>query len=140
MEDLPLVLCTKVRQRILALRTAAEQSPFSLETLQLLGPGDPFPKELLVEHTMVIPMGFTVTFTYETQVAGLFKHLSMSVHLDRKLPRPTAVQTILEEFGFVNPLALCVAWPEDCGEGQLAINVMEPADGDWDRVRKGLNK
>ena len=133
---LPLVINPEVEARARAIVALAETRPIPLEVNQLLAAGNPIPKGIYDDFTMRVPMGFTVIYTHETQPVALLKHLSMSVDLAGRVPHPEAVRMMLELFGYVTPLEDCLVWPEDCGGGQAAINVLEPVDGNWDALRK----
>lgn len=100
-----------------------------------LAGGKPIPEGLYDDFTFDVPMGFTVIYTHEAQPRGLFRHMSMSVHLDNRVPNPLAVQMVMDEMGFVNKLAECIWWEEAVGTGKTAINVVEPLDGDWEPHR-----
>lgn len=133
---LPLIIDNAVKARIQEIRALAEERPIPLEVNTLLEAGKPIPKGSYDDFKVRIPMGFSVIFTHETQPKGLLKHLSMSVDLAGRVPRPLAVQMLMDEFGFAMPLEKCIFWEEGCGGGQVAINVLEPVDGDWEPFRK----
>ena len=132
---LPLVINPAVQERVREILALAEVRPIPLEVHQLLAAGEPIPQGIYDDFTMRVPMGFTVIFTHETQPVGLLKHLSMSVDLAGRVPHPEAVRMLLEEFGFTTRLEDCIVWQEDCGGNHTAINVIEPVDGDWDKLR-----
>jgi hypothetical protein len=130
-----MVINPAVQERAREILALAELRPIPLEVHQLLAAGEPIPKGIYDDFTMRVPMGFTVIFTHETQPVGLLKHLSMSVDLANRVPHPEAVRLLLEEFGFATRLEDCIVWQEDCGGGHTAINVIEPVDGDWEKLR-----
>lgn len=117
----------------------AEAHPISLEAFTLLQSGEALPTDLCPNREVIIPMGFKIVYTVEVQPAGALKHMSMSITLPGRVPHPEAVEMIMEEMGFVNPLSDCLWYEEQCGGGQMAINVMEPLDGDWTPFRKASN-
>lgn len=91
-----------------------------------------------VAHTIEIPDGFRVTYTVEQQPAGPCRHMSVSVKTlsKRRGPSVEAVQTLMREFGFINPLERTMSWLEDTSFGRMAINIVEPLDGNWEPFRK----
>jgi hypothetical protein len=88
-----------------------------------------------VEFTIKIPDGFTVTYTHEQQRQCVCRHLSASVSASRKGPHPAAIAMLMEEFGFINKLGALVSWLEPLGNGDFAINVLEPLDGDIEKLK-----
>ena len=133
MSLLPLVIDPAVRERMREILALAELRPIPLELTKALVDGKPMPEGLYDDFTMQVPMGFTVIYTHEAQPRGLFRHMSMSVHLEGRVPHPEAVRMVMQELGFVNDLEHCISWPER--GPQVAINVIEPLDGDWEPHR-----
>lgn len=90
-------------------------------------------------HGILIPQAFNVIFSIEDQGPkikdgrgglGRCRHLSMSINKKGRIPNPVALDMVMEEFGFDNPLYHCAIWVEHFGENTLvAINVLEPVDG-----------
>ena len=138
MSALPIVIDDIVRARMREIVALANERPIPLEIIRLLAAGEPMPKGLHNDFTMVVPMGFPVIYTHEVQPSGIFRHMSMSVALDRvdRVPHPLAVQMVMEEMGFINDLGHCKFWHESVGGCRTAINVLEPLDGNWDAVPK----
>lgn len=133
---LPLAIGPDERARIQAIRKLAEERPISLETTKLLAGDATMQKGLYDDFTTVLPMGFPVIYTHEAQPKGLFRHLSVSVELEGRVPHPEAVRMIMQEFGFINDLEQCLFWEEKVGQNaRTAINVIEPLDGDWEPHR-----
>lgn len=126
---LALVIGPDERARMADVIALAERRPVPLEVLEHSTPENIV--GLYGDFTFDIPMGFTVIYTHEVQRQGLMRHMSMSVHLNGRVPNPVAVQMVMKEMGFVNDLAHCYWWEEAVGDGDTAINVIEPLDGDW---------
>lgn len=90
-------------------------------------------------HYILIPQAFNVIFSIEDQGTevkdgrgglGKCRHLSMSINKKGRVPNPIALDMVMEEFGFDNPLHHCAIWIEHFGDDNLvAINVLEPLDG-----------
>lgn len=130
---LPLVIGEAERARIQQIITLANERPIPLEVTTLLAKDGTKQQGLYDDFTMVLPMGFPVIYTHETQPKGLFRHLSVSVALEGRVPHPESVRMIMQEFGFINELERCIFWEEKVGENaKTAINVIEPLDGDWE--------
>jgi hypothetical protein len=133
---LPLVIDPAVKDQIREIIALAHERPIPLEVIQLLAAGEPMPQGLHDDFTLVIPMGFPVIYTHEVQPNGILRHMSMSVNLEGRVPHPEAVRMVMQEFGYVNDLEHCIFWEEAVGGGKVAINVVEPLDGDWTPHRK----
>jgi hypothetical protein len=89
-----------------------------------------------MDHVVIIPVGFRVVFSIENQgnekimgkqTYGKCRHLSMSCEKKGRLPTPIALDMVIEEFGFINPLYHCAMWVEKSEVD--SINVLEPVDG-----------
>lgn len=59
-------------------------------------------------HSMGIPNGYKVVFSFEDQEPGRMRHLSVSVDDASKMPSPPAVELIMSEFGMGNDIHDCV--------------------------------
>jgi hypothetical protein len=68
-----------------------------------------------------------IAFSFETQPAGLMRHISMAVDKWGKLPHPRAIKMILEAFGFsgIPQTRPGRMWNEEYKPGFYAINVVE---------------
>jgi hypothetical protein len=76
-------------------------------------------------QTILLPHGFSVTYTRETQPTGLCDHLAVSVDAPKKTPNPFAVDAILEAFG-MRPLKDSLSvWPEALSQSLTAVNVLQ---------------
>lgn len=131
MSFLPLIIDGGVREALRAIVARAAADPVPLEVVRGLAAGALFPEDVSRGKTLDIPAGFHVVYTHEHQAHGVLRHLSVSIDLPGRVPHPAAVQMIMEEVGFILPLAECWAWEEPCGNDRRAINVVEPLDGDW---------
>lgn len=86
--------------------------------------------------TIDIPVGFAATFTHEEQKGRVVcRHLSISVD-GRGGPHPLAVAAIMEAFGFKNKFGRAPAWIERLPSGGIAVNVVEPLDGDLSKLQR----
>lgn len=77
------------------------------------------------EFVCIVPVGYRCTYSVEHQLSvGRVRHLSVSV-LDGQSPGQSAVDVLLDLFGFTGGLKGAVhAWVEDIGPDQIAINVL----------------
>lgn len=119
----------------------AAKYPTKWETLKKLSKGEPAPKGRNDEFTIGIPEGFTATYTHEEYLVNdkdmvVCRHLSVSVDRKGKVPHEAAVQMIMEEYGFINKIPNLAIWPEKFGDGQTAVNVLEPLDGDMSKIMR----
>lgn len=130
---LPLVINDDTRAQMREVVSRAEAEPVTLEQVRQLQAGELLPNSVNEGKTLDIPMGFHVVYTHEEQEHGYLRHMSMSITaFHGRVPSPQAVQMVMEEMGFINPLEQCLWWQEDCGGERMAINVVEPLDGDWE--------
>jgi len=78
--------------------------------------------------------GYRIVYSHEEQPKGICRHLSISWIND--IPDKNIVEQVCKNFGFVNHLSKCIVWPEKFGNSRIAINVVEPIDGDWTKHKK----
>lgn len=146
---IPLIIDDNVRMEIQRVKRNAEKFPISLKKMKKLMKGEGAPGGDDPKFKLLVPAMFKVVYTHETQPGNvLCRHLSMSIADPEKLPNPLAVQMMCEEFGFVNtkidpqqPIpdkpGYLIWWKGKIGEGTLiAINVVEPLDGDYEKLKK----
>ena len=78
--------------------------------------------------TIYLPISYTVTFSVESgHPAGLCRHLSMSgARRSGKAPTPEAIWMVAELLGFQGTLKACTQWMEDIGDGDKAVNIIQP--------------
>ena len=133
---LPLILDKNVKAKIQRIKEYARENFTPLEVMESLAESAPAPGGLNKDFTMFVPMGYTVTYTEEEQPGKIMcRHLSMSIHHKGSVPNPLAIQMMLEEFGFVNDLNTAIVWKEKfSADDQIAINVVEPIDGDMNKL------
>lgn len=74
-----------------------------------------------------LPIGHHCVFTYEMQVTGKHRHLSVSLARKNKMPNPAVVHEIAKLFGFTDGLhgREVYTWKENIPHGK-AINLLEP--------------
>jgi hypothetical protein len=80
-------------------------------------------------QTVCIPgvWDFFVTFCIEHgHKAGTCRHMSMSINRPERTPSPEAMWMVAEILGFTGSLRECGGWLEDIGDGQKAVNVVQP--------------
>lgn len=89
------------------------------------------------DKTIHLPFDYQVTLTHEEHKLGVVcRHLSVSVKAAGKCPNPYAVGMIMEAFGFKNALDKVPIWTEPIEDGRTAISVIEPLDGDINKILK----
>ena len=133
-----MVIGPETREAMHAVVANAAANPVPLETLLKLRDGELLPDDVNEGKTLLVPMGFRVVYTHEQQEHGTLRHMSMSISLEGRVPHPDAVRMVMEEMGFVNVLEDCIFWDEPCGPDKVAINVVEPLDGDWTPFRQDV--
>jgi len=126
----PLIIGQTQKDALQALRDRASAAPIDMP---------PVIKQLETEDgraahfkrmaalTIDLPVAFAVTFSIETgHPGGTMRHLSMSSHRHGRAPIPEVVWMVAEALGFVDSLEACRVWAEDIGNGDRAINVVQP--------------
>jgi hypothetical protein len=128
------------KQRIAAIVELAKKHPFNpAEAQGLTGKALTIWKMKLQPFTLDIPIGYLVTYTQEAQPPGLCHHISISVDTDGKVPHPTAVAMICEEFGLKDIAEAVMAsgsdrlkrsnqlvavYPEEYETGRISVNLV----------------
>ena len=121
------------RAALAKLRSFAAQHPIEMQGL-LARLADPAVKAMhlrrMGRQTIKLPTAFAVTFSIETgHPCGVARHMSMSTDRAGRAPSPEAVWMVAEELGFVDELQSCAVWLEDIGDGEKAVNVVQPIAG-----------
>lgn len=83
----------------------------------------------MTRQTILLPEAWLVTYSIETgHPGGRFRHLSVSVEREGRMPGPEAVWMIAECFGFQGSLAAsCKVYLEQLrGRAGAAVNVLQP--------------
>jgi hypothetical protein len=130
----PLILGESQRADLARLRQQAASEPVDVLAVlkQCKSPqGRAEHLKRMEAFTIPIPTSFMVTFSVENgHPPGPCRHLSMSVLRRERVPTPEAVWMIAEELGFQGGLERCAVWQEDIGQGDVAINVVQPITGE----------
>jgi hypothetical protein len=87
--------------------------------------------------TIVVPLGWHITYTHEEQPGAVCRHMSVSVEGGRG-PGPQGVAYLMHEFGFKNLFGKAFMYSDNV-PGCLIIHVVEPLDGDMEKLRKKDN-
>jgi hypothetical protein len=135
----PLMFNDGVRKEIKALIEKATNNPRSAEFLLAVSEGKvKIHENFNDDFTMYIPTKYSVTYTHEYNIGNvLCRHISISLGSNTSCPHPSAIQMILDEFGFVNKLDNLAVWIEDCGGGSFkAVNLLEPVSGNMQDIAK----
>jgi hypothetical protein len=56
----------------------------------------------------------------------MVRHMSLSSTWHGRMPIPEAVWMVCDELGFTASLDACNVWLEDIGDGDRAVNVVQP--------------
>jgi hypothetical protein len=99
--------------------------------------GDPNPiQEYIENYELEIPVGFRVVFSVEEQgtpdESNLMRHLSMSVS-GGNIPNPLSVDMVAQEFD-IPPIYNCAIWIEKFEGSRLAINIVYPINGSFEKA------
>jgi hypothetical protein len=133
----PLTIDDQVKAEIAELRQRAEANPIPVETMRERAAAfhrGAYIPSINLDMTIKVPEGYMVTFETEDHDAGRMRHLAVSLDAPDKAPVPEAVVSIMREFGFVNVLQDCVVFPQPCEDGVIAMHVVEPIDGNMQRL------
>lgn len=130
MTGTPMIIGPKEKARLANLRKYATDNPIDIPPVmeQIKTPEGLLAHEKRMDrYSCWIPLGFRVVFSIETgHPVGTSRHLSVSSPAKGRIPNIFAMGMLAEELGFVGGLELCGIWDEDIGEGQKAINLIQP--------------
>ena len=76
-------------------------------------------------HAVRVPVDFRVVFSIEEQPSGLFRHMSVSVSREEKVPTPETIRIIAQHLGFYSGVKEGMIWKENFSGNRIAINFME---------------
>lgn len=126
----PLVIGKDEVEALAALRRKAARKPInSLDVIQLIKTTTGAAKhyQRMKSLSIRLPVAFVVTFSIETNhPCGSIRRMSLSSIVPRRVPTREALWMVAEELGFIGGLSACSAWPEDIGNGDIAINLAQP--------------
>lgn len=133
MTGTPLIFGERERASLEALRELAAAHPVDMTGINerlATAPGKRAHMDQMNEQTVVIPVGFLVTFSVERgHPCGTCRHMSMSSPAKGRAPTPEAVWAIAEALGFAGGLEACTVYLEELqrGDGRTdAVNVVQP--------------
>lgn len=129
-----LIIGERERAEIAKVIRQATENPISLSKIREQAISQPPPGQR-GNPTVILPIGYGVSFTIEEQPFGVSRHISISVDRPGMLPNVEAVNWILEEFGFVNRVGELYVFLEDIGSSEKAVNCLEPLDGDMRKLK-----
>lgn len=118
-----LVLSDGIREEIGRVIAHARENPVSLARMEAVMEGKAPPVGEDPAFACAIPVDYRAVFSIEEHPGGWMRHLSVSIPGGR-LPHPSAVEMILEAFGFSGGLEDCERWVEDLEEGR-ALNLVQ---------------
>jgi len=77
------------------------------------------------QRQLLIPIGYTFAYSIEQHPGGWFHHVSMASSHPTRVPRPEAVDLVLEAMGLsVRVKDAVTSWLEDMDDKRKAINVL----------------
>lgn len=121
----PLVIDAIAQKKIKGIIVYAENNIFTKDQVLAIKSGTGKAPGDLQAHRCNLDFGYKVVYSIERHPGGQYRHLSVSVSEDKKLPSIQAVEMLMEEFGFTGPLSDCEKWLEDISSFRQAINVAE---------------
>jgi hypothetical protein len=125
----PIIVGGTEREALHRLRDRAAQKPANLEYIAA-NIHNPAVKrkhmEQMSEQTIKIPLAYLVTFSIENQPKGVFRHMSMSVQREGRVPSPESMWMVAQELGFVGGIQFCTVYAEDLKGHGKAINLLQP--------------
>lgn len=128
-----LILGPLEKAKITALREKAAFSPIPESEMQERAAAYAEGRQIsgFNEYSIELPVGFRLTFTIEQHRPGPMRHMSMSSSRPGSTPHPEMVKMVMSELGYINPLERCIVTEEPTDIGSIAINVIEPLDGNF---------
>jgi hypothetical protein len=127
-----LVIGPKEKEALAALKAKAEKEIVHLPSvhMQIQQPdGLEAHMQRLNEHTISIPLNYTVTFTVEDGVNGDKKcrHMSMATSTPGKVPHMESVKMVAAELGYtkIDTMEEWGMWLEALDSGQQAVNLVQ---------------
>lgn len=88
------------------------------------------------DRTVQLPTCYEATYAIEEHAPGVpCRHLCISMIGDAESgPHPMVVDEIMREFGFQGSREDVVGWLQMLDDNRFAVNVLEPVDGDWEKL------
>ena len=112
-----------------ALRKRANRHPVDASTLaaRLATPdGKAKHRRQMTAQSVRIPLAYLVTFSIETgHPKGTFRHMSISVQREGRVPSPEGVWIVAQALGFTGTLDDCIAYLEKLEGHGDAVNVLQ---------------
>ncbi len=119
----PLFIDDDVRENVNKVIAHAMEHVITIDNMLDIRNGAPPPGDVN-GYSIEIPIGFRCVFTIEDQPDGKMRHLSVSIPHRDLMPNPSAVELIMDLFGFVGGFEECHVWKEDTGK-RNALNVLQ---------------
>ena len=144
-----LVIGEQERARIRALRFSAESRPMTFDELVDISVNQRDPDDFN-RHRMLRIQDWTLCFTTEIQAKGVkCRHLSIASCMgEGSAPPPAVIDLFAKEFGFINTTGVTmdsdgfldgkpnlIIYTERTPDNRLAVNIVEPMNGDMDLLR-----
>jgi hypothetical protein len=125
----PLMIGPTERAALHELRERANAHPVDASTLRtrLATPdGKSRHRDQMTIQTVRVPLAYLVTFSIETgHPKGTFRHMSISVQRDGRVPNLEGVWLIAQALGFTGSLDECIVYLEDLEGHGKAVNVLQ---------------
>lgn len=101
----PLLIDNEAKAKIECVMKYAEMNPFSMDEMLDIYNKELSPAGDMDGFAVNLYRGFKVVYSIEKQPSGKFKHISISVDKEGKLPSIESAQLIISEFGFTGNIS-----------------------------------
>jgi hypothetical protein len=101
-----LIINDEIKKKIKNVISYAKCFPFEIKDMKKLSSGQIGPPGDNQNYSVELFSGYRVVFSFEEHPSGWYKHLSVSVDTEGKLPSIPSVEVILQEFGFGGNLTI----------------------------------
>lgn len=121
-----LIIGQKQREQIAELRAVAAATVIDPAAAQQTANADKAAfRDMMAMHSIVLPVGYCVTYSHENQPFGSARHISISVDRSRKMPSLQAVEMILASFDMAPLMKSLSVWIENIDPTTKTINVLQ---------------
>ena len=135
----PLIIDDGIRAKIGEMLAYGAEHFMTFDEIKQITPDNPVGDDF--KRTLVIPLGYKVTYSVEEQPPpiGWSKHISISVidSSPQACPSIASVEMIMKEFKLDKPLSECHCYMEDIDMGHRAINIIFPIKS-TDELKKDI--
>jgi len=126
------------QNKIQELIKKAEENIFTVTMVKEMISEGKIPSEFFEEYSIELSNGHVALFNVEDTGDGPFRHLCVTHKLPGEVPPIPEFKRIMKLFEFKNSLDICIqrgfVWDNEIEGRKVAINVVEPLDGDFDKL------